>query len=500
MLKKSYIKNNREVIDRYEKLYEEKIDIEYLKQKLREGYFKNEDVESLAYFRVFIDGCMLLFNNEKTENNNLIIQLAKEYKEIFSGNLSNSILKNERKKYKDFIFNKYLQYLNSTSSNDADVKELVNNFKKDTHKFIYLTKGNNNKEIRSKLENIRNSIAHMQYEGNYDNNVKIMKTLSIKNIDGGKLKIEGVVLEEIFHDFVNTLFSNNINRGLPYKISKVIDEKKIFLSATLKTEYIESDGIGIKDINSTMQELFEKQNGKDDEFEKYIDSNSDKFKKEKEYITSLYKENTIKKICKKYKIVENKDLLYTLKFCLDIETELSNCIFHMSILNESIIEYLKTKDEGYLERLNELKEDEVSPFIFKLMFLYLKSINILNYIEESKCLNNQIKVKNINIDGFKINTYCDFCRVLTTGVKTEKGTFKEALRYLKDEYNKKTKEYVLEKFRNSLAHGKINVEISKKGEIIFIFIDEYKGNKGIIEISDDNLKKFVSQKEFYDNI
>ncbi len=83
MLKKSYIKNNREVIDRYEKLYEEKIDIEYLKQKLREGYFKNEDVESLAYFRVFIDGCMLLFNNEKTENNNLIIQLAKEYKEIF---------------------------------------------------------------------------------------------------------------------------------------------------------------------------------------------------------------------------------------------------------------------------------------------------------------------------------------------------------------------------------------------------------------------------------
>ena len=51
-----------------------------------------------------------------------------------------------------------------------------------------------------------------------------------------------------------------------------------------------------------------------------------------------------------------------------------------------------------------------------------------------------------------------------------------------------------------MAHGKINVEISKKGEIIFIFIDEYKGNKGIIEISDDNLKKFVSQKEFYDNI
>ena len=336
----------------------------------------------------------------------------------------------------------------------------------------------------------------MQYEGNYDNNVKIMKTLSIKNIDGDKLKIEGIVLEEIFHDFVNTLFSNNINRGLPYKISKVIDEKKIFLSATLKTEYIESDGIGIKDINSTMQELFEKQNGKDDEFEKYIDSNSDKFKKEKKYITSF----TIKKICKKYKIVENKDLLYTLKFCLDIETELSNCIFHMSILNESIIEYLKTKDEGYLERLNELKEDEVSPFIFKLMFLYLKSVNILNYIEESECLDDQIKVKNINIDGFKINTYCDFCRFLTTGVKTEKGTFKEALRYLKDEYNKKTKEYVLEKFRNSLAHGKINVEISKKGEIIFIFIDEYKGNKGIIEISDDNLKKFVSQKEFYDNI
>ena len=195
MLKKSYIKNNREVIDRYEKLYEEKIDIEYLKQKLREGYFKSEDIESLAYFRVFIDGCMLLFNNEKTENNNLIIQLAKEYKEIFSGNLSNSILKNERKKYKDFIFNEYLPYLKQTFSNDADVKELLNNFKKDTHKFIYLTKGNNNKEIRSKLENIRNSIAHMQYEGNYDNNVKMMKTLSIKNIDEGELRIEGIVLE-----------------------------------------------------------------------------------------------------------------------------------------------------------------------------------------------------------------------------------------------------------------------------------------------------------------
>ena len=56
------------------------------------------------------------------------------------------------------------------------------------------------------------------------------------------------------------------------------------------------------------------------------------------------------------------------------------------------------------------------------------------------------------------------------------------------------------KFRNSLAHGKINIEIDKKGEIVFIFCDDYNEDKEIIEISAKSLENFVLQRELYEGL
>ena len=95
------------------------------------------------------------------------------------------------------------------------------------------------------------------------------------------------------------------------------------------------------------------------------------------------------------------------------------------------------------------------------------------------------------------------CRFLSVQDKeNEKESFEDAIEYLKTEYENKikVKEYILDKFRNSIAHGKIEVEVNEEGEIIFMFIDEHKKTKGIIEISASNLEKFVSQEKFYENL
>ena len=112
------------------------------------------------------------------------------------------------------------------------------------------------------------------------------------------------------------------------------------------------------------------------------------------------------------------------------------------------------------DRINTLKEDEILYVPFKYMFLYLKAINILNRLEDD----GLEKVNNINIEGFKI------------------------------------KAYILERFRNSLAHGNIEVEFDLKEELQFIFKDIHKRKIKTIKIKAEDLERFLSQENFFENI
>jgi hypothetical protein len=111
------------------------------------------------------------------------------------------------------------------------------------------------------------------------------------------------------------------------------------------------------------------------------------------------------------------------------------------------------------------------------MFLYLKAINILNRLEDD----GLEKVNNINIEGFKIKE------------------FKELIKYIIKPKRAK-KAYILERFRNSLAHGNIEVEFDLKEELQFIFKDIHKRKIKTIKIKAEDLERFLSQENFFENI
>ena len=157
---------------------------------------------------------------------------------------------------------------------------------------------------------------------------------------------------------------------------------------------------------------------------------------------------------------------------------MSNFLFHFIELNDFIIEYkLLNNKEVLKDRINTLKEDEILYVPFKYMFLYLKAINILNRLEDD----GLEKVNNINIEGFKIKE------------------FKELIKYIiKPKRAKKV--YILERFRNSLAHGNIEVEFDLKEELQFIFKDIHKRKIKTIKIKAEDLERFLSQENFFENI
>lgn len=61
----NYLNNNLVLIKEYQKLYKGKIDIDSLIAKFREDELILHNSFDYGRFRVFIDSCLLLLNNEK---------------------------------------------------------------------------------------------------------------------------------------------------------------------------------------------------------------------------------------------------------------------------------------------------------------------------------------------------------------------------------------------------------------------------------------------------
>ena len=460
-----YIINNKKLIQKYEDLYKEKLCFENIKEKILHGYFDDINIESLSRFRIFLDTCLFLFNNEKIHHHKEIIngiEVEKGFRDTVAY-YSKEFNKNHKfDNYINFIKNEFLEL----SSIDIDKP------------FIPINEIAKKLTLREQLEVIRNAFAHMQH-GNYivSLNGKISiyslynKDNTIKNYKIPQL----IVLEPIFHDYIKKFYSNNINIGIVYKdsfLSNYSNEEKIlkdylifYKISTSKDTKIFKSKEKMKKIILLKEEAesffcFLKKNEKD----YHIDEKNILQKFEKFFL-----KNKIKKIDEKF---------YNIKFLLDFQTELSNFLFHFIELNDFIIEYkLLNNKEVSKDRINTLKEDEILYVPFKYMFLYLKAINILNRLEDD----GLEKVNNINIEGFKIKE------------------FKELIKYIIKPKRAK-KAYILERFRNSLAHGNIEVEFDLKEELQFIFKDIHKRKIKTIKIKAEDLERFLSQENFFENI
>ena len=513
-----FIINNKLLIEKYEKLHEEEINIEQIKKKLiNDDYFNDVKLVDLFRFRIFLDNCMLLFNNEKTKENRFINLLIENYTNILNGNIFNnndSVQKLENNIRKDIevredIDKKDYGFIGKNS--EITIKELFEKLEEKREEFIYMNENLIKEEIVKKLKSIfddkltsieidklitsylenfrlndkfqklRNSIAHMQY-GNvvFHNNRLIF--FGMYNKDRNNLKSQLIIHQESFHHFVATLFSNDIELGLPYKLSRIYtlkNNKKRFLEIKYRIE----PETNIQEMKIKMEELYRSKNRIED-LKNCTNGNSRYFIKNErdgEDITELYTEKRILKLCKKNNINKN-DLDGTIKFYKDIESELSNLLVYISKLNDCIIEYFQNdKSEAHLGNLSELKMNDILPFTFKLMILYLKSINVLNRLEDDELEKN---INKINTKGFRLKTFRGYLKLLTQKIKNKKvDTFRKYLKCL-----------------NSIAHGKINIEIDKKGEIVFIFCDDYNEDKEIIEISAKSLENFVLQRELYEGL
>lgn len=60
--------------------------------------------------------------------------------------------------------------------------------------------------------------------------------------------------------------------------------------------------------------------------------------------------------------------------------------------------------------------------------------------------------------------------------------------------------YIVERMRNSLMHGNIEILLNNKGKIEFIFRDKYNKRDEVISIILEDLEEFLSQKCLYTGI
>ncbi|ASS39940.1 hypothetical protein [Fusobacterium sp. oral taxon 203] len=461
-----YIINNKKLIQKYEDLYKEKLCVENLKEKIIQGYFNDINGESFSRFRIFLDTCIFLFNNER-------IHYHKE--------VSNGI---EREKgFKDTIayysksFNKNHEFDNYINFIKGEFDELSSiNIDKP---FIFIDKIKKNLSLRKQLKILRNSFAHMQH-GNYtsssDGRVSIFLSYNKETKNKKYIKRQMIILEPIIHDYIKRVYSNNVNIGIVYKhsfISNYSYKEKKLKNYLIFYEITTSKDSEIEISKQDMKMIGYLQNKPEKLFD-FLQNNKENYLiKEKPIILggieNFFLKNNIDNIDEKY---------YVIKFFLDFQTELSNFLFHLIELNDFIIEYkLLNNKEILKERINTLKEDEISYVPFKYMFLYLKAINILNRLEDDELE----KVNNINIERFEVKQ------------------FKEIIKYIiKPKRAKKV--YILERFRNSLAHGNIEIKLDLKGELQFIFKDIHKEKIKIIEIKAEDLEIFLTQEKFFENI
>ena len=301
----------------------------------------------------------------------------------------------------------------------------------------------------------------------------------------GKNTAEGIVFEPIFNELVENLFSNNPNKGISYNQSFFFnylfkEEREVKDIVFYKIKYKKLNKIEM--VRKASKELAEILNSRDIlKIINYLKENKEKgiFDIEYKTIDELGFNFRNFEYFLKDKIIFFEEKWYLLKAFLDFNSELSNFIVHMRQLNENIMEYLINKKNAPLteqkqiqieKAINELDEDEKKSYnIFKIMFLYLKSFNICNIIENG-IFNDTIRLDKIDIKGIKIKTRIDFLKFLLKE-KGRKIKLSNKLKYLK-------KIYVLERFRNALVHGDnkryIKINLNNKGEIIFTFLDEYE--------------------------
>lgn len=469
----NYINNNLVLINEYQNLYLHEISID----KLIEGFRTEEIIMHNGFdygrFRVFIDSCLLLLNKEKLNN---------YYKNRYS--------------FKDFI---------KEVENDINLKDYYELIKQEqltsdiSNICLYHSFENKKKNPWDQVMTIRNAMAHMQYGYFSSQKNGTMIYYYLYNKDHGIRKDSGIVFEWVLHELIQRFFSN-YSSGLLFKytffsrysfrLRKKSIWKYYFYEITPK---ICNENL-YNGYNQGIMSKLAKVSQDNKKLLRFLKENNERINVKELELNRTIKIRNYKKIAKKLKLQTRDDYIYGLKAFLDFEGELSNFLIHISQLNNVFYSYCTKRDsenvtqneiEKYKKQLEksllELREDKNAKISFKIGFVYLYAMNFALRTEDDDY--EELKYQELNVSKFKYQK--ENWIQYSQRNKTQNCLFPR---------------YIVERMRNSLMHGNIEILLNNKGKIEFIFRDKYNKRDEVISIILEDLEEFLSQKCLYTGI
>lgn len=469
----NYINNNLVLINEYQNLYLHEISID----KLIEGFRTEEIIMHNGFdygrFRVFIDSCLLLLNKEKLNN---------YYKNRYS--------------FKDFI---------KEVENDINLKDYYELIKQEqltsdiSNICLYHSFENKKKNPWDQVMTIRNAMAHMQYGYFSSQKNGTMIYYYLYNKDHGIRKDSGIVFEWVLHELIQRFFSN-YSSGLLFKytffsrysfrLRKKSIWKYYFYEITPK---ICNENL-YNGYNQGIMSKLAKVSQDNKKLLRFLKENNERINVKELELNRTIKIRNYKKLAKKLKLQTRDDYIYGLKAFLDFEGELSNFLIHISQLNNVFYSYCTKRDsenvtqneiEKYKKQLEksllELREDKNAKISFKIGFVYLYAMNFALRTEDDDY--EELKYQELNVSKFKYQK--ENWIQYSQRNKTQNCLFPR---------------YIVERMKNSLMHGNIEILLNNKGKIEFIFRDKYNKRDEVISIILEDLEEFLSQKCLYTGI
>lgn len=201
-----------------------------------------------------------------------------------------------------------------------------------------------------------------------------------------------------------------------------------------------------------------------------------------------------KKIAKKLKLQTDEEYFYGLKTFLDFETELSNFLVHISQLNNILYAYCTKRDSKEITQdelkeykkqlevaLQELREDENAKLSFRIGFVYLYAMNFVLRTEDDYY--DKLQYEELNVSMFKYqHENWDKYR--------KQNEIKNCL----------LQQYIVERMRNSLMHGRVGISLNDSGKIDIVFRDKFNNRNEIITVTLEDMEIFLEQQCLYTGI
>ena len=469
----NYINNNLVLINEYKNLYFHEINIDKLIEEFRTEEIIMHNGFDYGRFRVFIDSCSLLLNKEKLNN---YCKNRYSFKE-FIEKVENDI---HLKDYFEFIEQEPLT---------SDISNIC----------LYHSFENKKKNPWDQVMTIRNAMAHMQYGQFFSQKNGTMIFYLLYNKDQGIRKDSGIVFECVLHELIQRFF-NNYSSGLLFKntfFSKYsfrLQKKRIWKYYFYEITPKICDENLYNGYNQWIMSELAKVSKDNKKLLLFLQKYNDKINVKELELNKIIKIKDYKKLAKKLKLQTRDEYFYGLKTFLDFETELSNFLVHISQLNNVFYNYCTKRDsknvtqneiKKYKKQLEksllELSEDKNAKISFKIGFVYLYAMNFALRTEDDDY--EKLKYQELNVSKFKY----------------QKENWIHYSQRNKTQ-NCLLQKYIVERMRNSLMHGHIDILLNNKGEIEFIFRDKYNKRDEVISIILEDLEEFLSQKCLYTGI